>query len=412
MKTINDYSEEIYKCTKCGLCQAVCPVFEATGLETAVSRGKFTLLNAAINGKIEFNKNLAKHLDLCVGCKACYDFCPSGISAEEIINAARYHSYKLNGIGFLKRFIITNFESKLNLNILKVFLQIYRTTGAIKLVNALSSIIKPLKNPVYLFNSQIKENIQYKKMKPVKDKSALKIAYFPGCINNYVNKSVKNSILIALERNGYKVNIPDFSCCGIPARSAGNLDSMIRLAKQNLDKIDPDIDYLLTDCASCGSVWKIYEDILEGDLKQKAKIIANKAININQFLVMQDIYMPANAKINKTVTYHDPCHLRRFQGIHEEPRALLKSIPGIKYIEMEEADKCCGASGTFCVSQPEISRAISAKKGRNIINTKADIATTSCPSCKIGLTQGLCINDSQIPIYQPVELLAELYSKE
>ncbi|OGI21210.1 MAG: hypothetical protein A2287_07355 [Candidatus Melainabacteria bacterium RIFOXYA12_FULL_32_12] len=412
MKLIKDYSEEVYKCSKCGLCQAVCPVFEATGLETAVSRGKFTLLNAALNGKIEFNKNLSKYLDLCLGCKACYDFCPSGISAEEIINTAKYHSYKLNGLGFLKQFIVTNFESKINLSLLRLLVHIYRTTGLIKLAQIATNIIKPLKNPVDLFNTQVKENIRYKKLSSKKDGSQLKIAYFPGCINNYVNSSVKNSVMMVLERNGFKVQIPDFSCCGIPARSAGNIDSFVKLAKDNLEKIDSDIDYLITDCASCGSVWKIYEDVLYGELKEKAAIIAEKAININKFLTIQDIYIPNNLEINKSVTYHDPCHLKRFQEVYQEPREILKRIPGLEFLEMEDADKCCGAAGTFCVSNPEISKLISAQKAKNILNTNADIVATSCPSCKIGITQGLIQNDKQIPIYQPVELLASLYLME
>ena len=365
-----------------------------------------------MNGKIEFNKNLSKYLDLCLGCKACYDFCPSGISAEEIINAAKYHSYKLNGLGFLKHFIVTNFESKINLSLLRLLVHIYRTTGLIKLAQMTANIIKPLKNPIYLLNTQVKENIRYKKLSSKKDGSQLKIAYFPGCINNYVNSSVKNSVIMVLERNGFKVQIPDFSCCGIPARSAGNIDSFIKLAKDNLEKIDSDIDYLITDCASCGSVWKIYEDVLDGELKEKAAIIAEKAININKFLTIQDIYIPNNLEINKSVTYHDPCHLKRFQGVYQEPREILKRIPGLEFLEMEDADKCCGAAGTFCVINPDISKLISAQKAKNILNTNADIVATSCPSCKIGITQGLIQVDKQIPIYQPVELLASLYLME
>lgn len=412
MKTLKDYSEDIYKCSKCGLCQAVCPVFEVTGLESAVSRGKFTLLNAALNNKIEFNKSFSKYLDLCLGCKSCYDFCPSGISAEEIIAAAKHHSYKINGAGFIKSFIIYNFNSDINFKLLKIALSVYRFIGLNIFTNLFAELIKPLRNPVKIFNTLVKEHIKYKKLTKVKNNLDIRVVYFPGCINEYVNSSVKNSIRIVLEKNGFNLNMPEFSCCGIPARSAGDMESFIQLAKKNLEKIDSDIDYLITDCASCGSVWQLYADILDGELKEKAQLLANKAVNINKFLTMFEIYIPENKSINKSVTYHDPCHLKRFQGISEEPRAILKLIPGIKFIEMSEADKCCGAAGTFCISNPEVSKAISVKKAENIAQTQADIISTSCPSCKIGIAQGLAEINKNIPGYQPVELLAQLYLTE
>ena len=404
MKKLKNYSEEIYKCTRCGLCQSVCPIFEETGLETAVSRGIFTLLHAVLNGNIKFTKKIAKYLDLCLGCRACFDFCPSGISAEEIILAARDESRMLNGISLVKKFIVAGFNSNFLLKNLQFVIWLYTKT--------FSHILPafPLINKV---NSQLRENVQYKKLSPVGKISLCKITYFPGCINTYINHSVQNSIRIVLERNGFSLSIPkDLSCCGIPARSAGDMDSFIRLAKCNLEKIDINSDYILTDCASCGSVWQIYAETLDGEFKEKAQILAKKAVNINKFLADIELYIPRNVKIESTVTYHDPCHLNRFQGVKEEPRVLLKKIPGLEFVEMKEADKCCGAAGSFCLINPDISRAVSRKKAQNIVETNAKIISTSCPSCKIGIFQGLNEINKQLPLYQPVELLAKLYLLE
>jgi len=412
MKQLKDYSEEIYKCTKCGLCQSVCPVFEATGLETAVSRGKFTLLNGILTGKIKFGKNISKYLDLCLGCKACFDFCPSGINAEEIIVSARSLNYSINGISFLKKFIITNFDSKQNLSLLKFALSIYKKYGLAALISFIAEKVSFLKQPVYVFNSQIRENMQYKKLTSAKSLSKKKIVYFPGCINNYINQSVKNSVKMVLEKNGFEVQIPDFSCCGMPARSAGDLENFKNQAEKNLALIDADVDFILTDCASCGSVWEHYAEILDGGFREKAQKVMSKAVNINKFLAGIDLYVPENVSIDLNVTYHDPCHLKRFQNVYVEPRELLEKIPGINLIEMRESDKCCGASGSFCVVNSVISRAISKRKAENIVATKADVVTTSCPSCKIGLSQGLAQVDADMPIYQPVELLAKLYLQE
>jgi len=432
MKLLQDYSEEIYKCSRCGMCQAVCPVFQETGIETTVSRGKFTLLNGVINGIIKPGKNFSKYIDLCTGCEKCYEFCPSGISAGEMMISARHYNNKLNGMSFLKKFIITNFDSNLKLFALKILLSLYRDSGMINLTDFAASLLKDKGNIISLFNYQLKVPVKYKKIKPAKQKSSLKISYFPGCINNYINSGAKNAAFIVLEKNGFEITIPDgLSCCGIPARSAGDLDRFIKIAKKNLDKIDPDIDYLITDCASCGAVWKLYEDILDGEYKEKASIIAKKSININKFLIQNDLYIPDNPdniEINKflssltnlseyeadslSITYHDPCHLKRGQEVYIEPREILRLIPGLDYREMKESDKCCGASGTFCINNPSISRAISKSKAQNIINADVQIVSTSCPSCKIGISQGLYELNTHLPVYQPVELLAKLYLSE
>jgi len=429
MKQLKDYSEDIYKCSKCGFCQAVCPVFEETGLETAVSRGKFTLLNGILNNKVKFGKNIGKYLDMCLGCKACFDFCPSGISAEEIIIAARVENNKLNGISPFKKAIIWCFKSNTRLKLLGFALNLYKKTGLIHLTQVLSEFLcgkdgeilrhsipwlaaqnDRLGKIISIFNSQLKENIKYSKLTSAKEVSKLKIVYFPGCIGNHVNFSAKNAVMMALEKNGIKTEIPaNLSCCGISSRSAGDIKTFKELAEKNIKLIPDDTDYLLTDCASCGSAWDFYPDILEGELKEKAERIASKAININKFLAKLNIYIPEGVKLENTVTYHDPCHLARFQKVTEEPRKILKKIPGVNYVEMAEADKCCGAAGTFCIVKPEISLLISKRKARNILDTQADIIATSCSACKIGLTQGLTELNTKKQVLSPVELLAMLY---
>jgi len=412
-KTLADYAEDIYKCSKCGMCQSVCPVYKATGLETAVSRGKFTLLNGVITGKLKLNKKISQALELCLGCKACFDYCPSGISAEEIISAARNASIKVNGIGFLKKFILTNFKSNFRLTTLKTGLNIFKALGGLYLTEKISCLFKNKWMFLDLFNSQLRENVKYKKLNAVKPLSSLKIVYFSGCINNYINSSIKNSVLIVLEKNGYSVETPQkFSCCGIAAKSAGDFQGFSEMAEKNIALIPDDVDFIITDCASCGSAWEMYPDFVGEKYKEKALKFAAKSVNINKFLDMQGIYLPANSNINKTVTYHDPCHLKRFQNVSEEPRNLIKSLQNINYKEMKDADVCCGAAGTFCVVQPEISQKISEEKAKNIIETKADIVCTSCAGCKIGLSQGLIGQNSKIEVYHTIELLAKAYLEE
>jgi glycolate oxidase iron-sulfur subunit len=413
MKNLKDYSEDIYKCTKCGFCQAACPIYKETGLETAVSRGKFTLLNGILHGKVAFSKKIGKYLDMCLGCRACYNFCPAGINAEEIITAARVENARINGISLFKRALILLFKSNFRLKMLGIALNIYKEIGLMAVLLAFTRFMGGIGKVINVFNAQLKENVQYSKLLPVSERSGLKIVYFPGCIGSYINPSAKNAVVMVLARNGYNVIIPDgLRCCGIMAKSAGDLDTFKELAAHNVRLIPDDADVILTDCASCGSAWHSYPDVLEGELKQKAETIAQKAININEFLNRIPLYIPVNTALNLSVTYHDPCHLSRFQNVTEEPRNILRKIPGIDYKEMDGADQCCGAAGSFCVAKPDISLAISKKKAHNILNTGADAVCTSCSACKIGLAQGMEVQNGLKPIMSPVELLAKLYLQE
>jgi glycolate oxidase iron-sulfur subunit len=410
MKKLSDYNEDIYKCTKCGLCQSVCPVFEQTGLEGAVSRGKFTLLNGVISKDIEFTKKVSSYLDLCLNCNACSDFCPSGIETEEILTVAKHEAFKKGFTNPVKKMIILAFNSKKFLVLVKYLLILYRKTGVVRLADTFAGILGKYGLKIKLLNRWIKINTDYKKL-PQKKNNVINIVYFPGCINTYINPSVTNAIKMVCEVNGINYQIPDFECCGIPARNAGDFDSFVELAKKNLDKIPDNIDFMVTDCASCGTVWYMYAQILEGKYQEKALKISQNSLNINTLLAKIDLYIPEYTGEKVKVTYHDPCHLVRFQKVVDEPRKILNMLPNVDFVEMKNADKCCGASGNFFICQEKISQDISKQKASNIIATEAQIASTSCPSCNIGIIQGLQGLGKDLPVYQPVELLADLYLK-
>ena len=406
---LKKYSEDIYKCSKCGLCQAACPVFKATGTEGAVSRGKFTLLNAVVQNKLPFSKKISGYLDLCLACKACEDYCPAGIKVEEIIISGREYSNSLYGKGFIKKIILSCFNSNVYLSLLALIINIYRILRLNIISGFLFSGLKPVNKELFVFNNMVKQEIQYRNLKPVGKEKDIKLVYFPGCVNSYINPDVKNSVLMVLEANGYNVEIPEgLSCCGIPAKSSGDIQSFIRHAKNNLDRIPSNIDYLLTDCASCGAVWELYKQLPDESLSQKAKILAEKSININKFLSQSELFIPESTGLKQKITYHEPCHLRH-KNSEQDCISLLTKISGIEYIEMEDYNSCCGAAGSFCIYNPEISKKISKEKAVNIINSGADTVITSCPSCKIGLLQGLAGFDKHIKVLQPVEILSKLY---
>ncbi|MEI7474251.1 MAG: (Fe-S)-binding protein [bacterium] len=408
MKKLEEYTEDIYKCTKCGLCQAVCPLYELLGKETAVSRGKFALLNGILQNEIKITPKIREAMDLCLSCKACDDFCPSGISAEEIILAARAKCSETIGIPIIKQLINQTLANNYILRTLAIFLYIYKFLKLNIITEKLPSSSK-IGNLFSTLNSFLYEEIKYEKSKTIIAKKDTKIMYFPGCVNNFFNKSVYNSLKIILETNGYElIKTPDFSCCGMTARNVGDLKTYNKLAKKNLNKINNDIDYLVVDCASCYTALLDYEKLTDEKLKQKAEKIKTKIIHINELLLKLDInFETNNTEQNLNVTYHEPCHLKRHKNLTKYSKNIINKIQNVTLTEMEETQKCCGMAGTFIICNSSISKEITNIKINNIKNTNSSIILTDCSGCKIGLIKGT--NKLNIPVIQPIELIAKFY---
>lgn len=332
MKKLNDFKNDINKCSKCGLCQSVCPVYKETGNDCAVSRGKFVMLDGVLKGDLKLNKNINKYLDLCLKCGKCTDFCPSGIDVCKIFETAKYQYAKNTLTGKIIFFI----QSKLVFG---------------NFINFFKHITKP-------FRKSIKG----------KSQKSLKLLYFKGCVNNlcpkndnYLNKILKNSDVEIIEK--------DFDCCGLPFLSSGNLERFEQVKNHNLKMLDCDFDYILTDCASCESTLKQYMNA--------------KFINIGELINLLGLKFTFAKPLK--VTFHKPCHLENDKFLIP----LFNNCENVKYIQMDAYDSCCGFGGEFSIKNHKISKAISDKKAQNILKTGADYVITTCPGCIIGLKQGL-----------------------
>jgi len=225
-------------------------------------------------------------------------------------------------------------------------------------------------------------------------------------MTNLVGAEIGTRIVEVLEKHDCQVTIvTDVRCCGAPHRTYGDLETAKRLATYNIKAINAEgVDAIIVDCATCGSTLKGYVDLVEG-----AKSFAKKVYDISEFLTEITGIKPGNKKVPNVVTYHDSCHMGRGQGLGEPPRAILRAIPGLIFIEMNEADRCCGGAGSFGINHYDLSMQILNRKIENIKDTGAQIVATGCPACKMQLQHGIERNGLQIRIKHPIELLAETY---
>lgn len=407
MKKLNDYKEEIHKCSKCGLCQSVCPVYEITGNDCSVSRGKFIMLNGIIKGDLKLNSNINKYLDMCLKCNACKDFCPSDIDARKIFLTAKAQYFKTcHSAPFIK-----TFQAKLVftsvLNLVKIASSTYRFLKIDKLATKFYPMLLnmgEIGKKAILANEFVCTPHLLRECgnsSPLTIHHSLKVVYFAGCVNEFINPKVKDATEKVLGQIGVEILPADFECCGVPFLSCGNVEQFIKQAEFNLSKIPDEFDYFLTDCASCQNAFAEYKNYIEDEtLLKKIDKILEKSINVNEFILKNIKSVEFSEKTS--FTFHKPCHIDNIDFIKE----FLEKSKNVEYIEMKEFDKCCGFSGEFAIKNPKISKKISAKKVINAKATNADYIITACPACTLGLTQGMIENNTIEPVLNFVEFIA------
>jgi len=394
---ITKYYDEITGCNRCGFCQAACPVFRATGHESGVARGRLALLSAIIEKRLDWNKDLAGPLFNCLLCKACTSNCFPAIPTPDLITRARTEFLEKTGRSFLHRLLfdyLLPYPKRLHLAARAA--AVGKNTGLLKLSRAMGllrifgrdfsraeGIIKKL--PPKALRNRIKDKVLAGEGK------TLRIGYFVGCGMDIVQQDAGTATLRLLKKIAKTIVVLDNCCCGLPASFYGDMSVTLKLARKNLDTISlATFDFIVTDCSSCSSFLKKYPALIpENDSRYAlAKNLSSKTKDVIELTSFTGVPFPKEKSVIR-VTFHDPCHASRGQGLVKEPREFLNRIPAIEYRELPEADWCCGGAGSYALSHYDISRSVLDRKMDNVEKTDADMLVTSCPACMIHLSYGV-----------------------
>lgn len=411
MKKLNDYKADIHKCSKCGLCQSVCPIYELTGNDCAVSRGKFIMLNGVAKGDLKNSKTIAKYMDMCLKCNACKDFCPSGIDAAKIFLSAKADYFEKSKFSFITKFFQSQQVFNAILSCIKLASTIYRALKIDKLAEKFYPILKKfgwLGKKIILANEFLRSSTELKKAPQIKTPQSnsastkkVKVIYFKGCVNESVNPKVKTAVENILEKLNIEIIPIDFQCCGIPFLSSGNANQFKKQAKFNISQIPKDFDFFLTDCASCQDAFLNYKNYLDDEnLLNKLGKINEKSINVVEFL--STFVHTIEFEKNTSITFHKPCHLKDTKFVFD----IISKMKNVNYVQMNDYDKCCGFAGEFAIKNAELSTKLSSQKARNAIKTNADYILSTCPSCTLGITQGLIEINEQKPVLNIIEFIS------
>jgi glycolate oxidase iron-sulfur subunit len=401
------------RCSRCGACQAYCPLYQETGLEPFVARGKVELLDLLQDSKLQWNDKLAEIFSTCLLCGNCGDNCPNKVKADLLVREGRRDLVVARGLPIIKRTVFNHLLKKDGrLGMMAKLLYLYQHSGLQQVIRK-SRVLEKLPG-----NLDLKEKIlpnlssrEFRKMVPkvIKtENSKLRVGYFTGCMTNYVYPQTGFSVLKVLKANKVEVVIPEQGCCGIPALASGDYETVRELARKNLASFNSlSLDYIVTDCASCLGTWLEYPELWQDN---GVNLLVEKIMDISTFLVkILQIELPNPVDLG-LITYHDPCHLKRVPGGRENPRALLKQITGnTRFVEMKDADRCCGSAGSFHITHYQLSQKVVQAKVKTLESLQAQYLATGCPACMMQLSHAFSEAGLPTKVVHTMELVAKAY---
>jgi len=420
-------SNELARCNRCGYCIRTCPTYRATGHEGSVARARNDLVRAVQRGRTELLEEMRDRFFQCLLCGACTESCLTDVQTDEIMVEAREAYRKTHGVPWLQRFIFRELlPNPARLARYARLISLGKNTGISGLARSLGllKIISPKLNSAEGLVEKMpreffREQLPALGFHPVPDKpegwfrhepsqvAGPRLLFFVGCGSNFQVPAEVVAGVRLLQAGACDITVAPNVCCGLPPYSYGDREGARLLAGANLDVLaGAEYDVLVTECGSCSSFLKQYPRLLiETDDAPPADALASKVRDITE--VLPDLNLPEPKPMPHRVTYHDPCHLVRKQKIKAQPRDLLKRIPGVEYVELPEADWCCGGAGSYNLTNPDLSRRILARKIEHIRETGADTLITSCPACVIQLASGIRKTGLNVQVRHLCEFLAE-----
>lgn len=412
------YKESLY-CINCGSCLNFCPVYAEVGSRYGYKYlGGRGLVFAAFHGDLQ--KSEENGLSLCIGCQKCKTACPVQMPTPDMLMKLRQTAVAKEGLGWKKDLIFSMLTKP---QALPTVTKLTTTLGKLALKESgqgmtarvsLSSLGMPKERVIPKFSGQsFLDNAKPKSI----DRPTKTVGFFPGCVVNYSETDLGESVLHVLAENNVAVKLAkEDVCCGIPSLVSGDIAHAKAMARKNIEIYSQfEMDALVFVCPSCAVAFKEeYPKLFAEDspeIQEKVKKLAMKVRDINEFLVHEIQLKIPDRPLKEKVTYHDPCHLARSMGITKEPRDILQKVPGVDYVEMKEADTCCGFGGSFSVSFYELSHRINEGKLKNIADTQATTLATNCPGCMVHFRDGLAQHHMKQNVLHTVQLLSQAYGR-
>ena len=424
-----NFTEVSDDCIKCGKCKTVCTIFNINQDETTSPRGFIDLLGAYNRDELELDKTAKDIFESCFLCTNCVEVCPNDLPTDMIIEQVRSDIAKKYGIAWYKRAFFFLLRHRKVMDLLAKMGWVFQTCG-LKINHEKQSSKMRINLPIEMiqdrtlpfadrksFLNSYPENIKYSTKIKEHKKARNKVAIFIGCMGNYAYTNIGKSLLKILEKIEIDAMIPKKQlCCGAPAYFTGDFDTVDYLIKKNIKYFESfidDVDAIIIPEATCSAMintdWEHFlhdqPEWKERAIKLSSKIhMATKWLENNTKLAQ--ILKDNGKKMDDIVTYHDPCHAKKMQGVFKEPRTLIEQ--NYKIDEMSDSNECCGFGGVTMQSEKyHLAKQVGVKKAVMINKTKASVVSAECSACRMQITDSLGRTDSSVVFKNPIELIAD-----
>jgi len=447
VRDVVDY-ELLFDCVHCGLCLEACPTYVITRAEMDSPRGRIYLMKALAEGRLELDRDAVRHLDLCLDCRACETACPSGVRYGRLIERA---------LGYVER----NWQRRLVERVRNRLISTIFPYPA-----RLRAVLAPLKWTERLGIGDLLPRLApaavrnwldllpaAKQQKPLLPAAAAQNAdddagvempvavVHQGCVAQVLTQSANLNSERALAAAGYRiVQLAKTVCCGALDIHHGNLERARKFARTNVEALSASgADWIVSAASGCAAVMAGYGELFKDEpkLEEQARKISARVTDLSSLLVARRQREPSplpsraqspssiaqkegggidsageaqaggiRSQFRATVTYHDSCHLVHGLGVREQPRELLRSIPGVRFVEMAESDMCCGSAGSYNLTEPAMARELARRKAGNIIATGADYVVLSNPGCEFQIAAELNRRGSGVHVLHLADFLA------
>lgn len=388
--------EDLAMCVACGLCLPHCPTYGLTGEESASPRGRITAMRAVAEGIAEPDATFAGFMDACLACRACEDVCPSHVPFGRMVERARAQIEPL-------RTRRARFLRWLGLDVVLPSPKLLWLTAALQ---PLGRVLLPRRvRELVPRRSELFGRLPRVTEPEVASKGT--VALLSGCVQDRWFREVNRATIRVLARAGWRVVVPrEQRCCGALAAHNGHLRSARDLAERNLRAFDG-VDLVIVNAAGCGAHLKDVGHLLG---TPQAEAFSARVRDMTEVLVEATADLRLGP-LQGRVAYHDACHALRAQHIREQPRALLRQIPGLDVVEVPQGDVCCGAAGLYNVLEPQMSTELRRRKVEAIVSTGASTVASANPGCTMQITAGMRELGVEVEVVHPVELLDRAWAR-
>lgn len=412
-------------CIRCGLCLTSCPTYVLSGNEAEGPRGRIALLRMLTEGGVPPTPDLVTHEQNCLVCDACTAVCPAGVSMDPLQVAFRaaiepqLHDRRPLRLRLVRRVIFRGIFADMRAFRLAVgALRLYQRSGLQRVVrrSGLLRLLKLDQAEAFLPPIEGRFLVPRGERYPAErgagetpDAGKVPVSFFAGCVMSTAMAELDRATIRVLQRAGHEVcDTAGQGCCGALHAHGGDLEGMKRLARRNIAAFERDgVGAIINNAAGCGAMLKDYAHHLADDpvWAARARSFSARVKDITEFVRPGDLAM--HRALDTPVTYQEPCHLVHAQRISNEPRALLRAIPGLELREMAESALCCGSAGVYNLTNPHESRQLQGRKLDKAAATGATTIVTANPGCLMQLRGGLAERGSATRVRHIVELLDE-----